>query len=150
MLGKSQASHKVKLCINWNVKFSLLWTVQKFLKGKVRFPGKVSWDVLLISVLASLFCLIYDTPLGGVLISLLLILCVPIKQVEIENFVWVFYKFLLKRKVFNLDLNLIICLINHFLEEKKYTRTAKAGGLNGLRSAKQRLEEFTGIEEGFN
>ena len=34
---------------------------------------------------------------------------------------------------------------------KKYTRTAKAGGLNGLRSAKKkRREEFTGIEEGFN
>ena len=36
--------------------------------------------------------------------------------------------------------------------KKKYTRTAKAGGLNGLRSAKKkkRCEEFTGIEEGFN
>jgi len=34
--------------------------------------------------------------------------------------------------------------------KKKYTRTAKAGGLNGLKSAKKRREEFTGIEEGFN
>ena len=43
-------------------------------------------------------------------------------------------------------------LINRFLEGKKKTRTAKAGGLNGLRSAKKknRREEFTGIEEGFN
>ena len=41
-------------------------------------------------------------------------------------------------------------LINQFLEGKKYTRTAKAGSLNGLRSAKKTREEFTGIEEGFN
>ena len=35
--------------------------------------------------------------------------------------------------------------------KKKYTRTAKTGGLNGLRSAKKkRCEEFTGTEEGFN
>ena len=33
--------------------------------------------------------------------------------------------------------------------EKKFLRTTKAGGLNGLRSAKKR-EEFTWIKEGVN
>ena len=49
--------------------------------------------------------------------------------------------------IINLTLTLLIH-ITHW--KKKYTRTATAGGLNGLRSAKKRREEFTGIEEGFN
>ena len=49
-----------------------------------------------------------------------------------------------------LFVTLLLIHITHWM--KKYTRTAKAGGLNGLRSAKKkkRREEFTGIEEGFN